>query len=96
MIAFNFRIRNPFKYADFENFGVSTGPICENKSWEIQFMRYAYNIFEINVDLNWYGEDHAGPSININLFGYQVTAKIYDHRHWNYDTQDWEVYEKVN
>lgn len=93
MINIWFAIRNPFKHSEFKNLGCTTGPICENKSWEVQISKYAYNILEFNLDLNWKGEDHAGPSFEINLFGYTLNAKIYDHRHWSHEKHDWEVYE---
>lgn len=95
MIKLWVAIQNPFKCKPFKDYGCTTGPISEHKSWEVQFSRYAWNLFEFNLDLNWRGSDHAGPSIELNLFGYTVTAKIYDHRHWDDDTDDWEKYEKA-
>lgn len=32
----------------------------------------------------WTGEDHAGPRLHIELFGYMFAVKIYNINHWNW------------
>lgn len=94
MLTFRFTIRNPFKFASFKSYMVLTAPLCSNKSWEIQLSKYAYNIFEVIIDLNWKGFDHAGPSLELNIFGYTLTLKIYDHRHWNIKKNSWSSHDE--
>ena len=45
------------------------------------------------MDLNWRQTDHAGPWITVNVFGWTVDLRIVDSRHWNDETNTWEVYE---
>lgn len=92
MIKFWLALQNPFKCDEFKNYGCKTVPLTTNKTFEIQLTHYAFNWFEINVDLSWNGRDHAGPSIELNLFGYTLDVKIYDNRHWKYSEHKWEEY----
>ena len=92
MIDFTVRLRNPFQCQQFRNIANWTWQIAKHKYLELQFSHYAWNWIEISVDLNWRGVDHAGPWLTFNLFGYTVDLRIYDNRHWNDDTNDWETY----
>jgi hypothetical protein len=83
MINFWLAVRNPFKCADFRNFGCRGGQITQHKRWEVQFSHYAYNCAEIKLDFNWQGQDHAGPWITLNILGYTLDARIHDIRHWD-------------
>jgi len=94
MINFWVAIRNPFKCANFKMFWVRSGPVTQNKVWELQLSHYAYNCFEIKLDLNWQGQDHAGPWLTVNLLGYTIDARIHDVRHWDDDADNWKVYGK--
>ena len=47
-----------------------------------------------NFNLSWTRRrDHAGPNIELAIFGLMIMFNIYDNRHWNYDNNDWEKYE---
>lgn len=62
----------------------------ENKSYNIQFDRNeAYDLVDFDLDINFHRKDHAGPSLNISIFGYTLFLQIYDKRHWNYDADRW-------
>ena len=37
--------------------------------------------------------DHAGPGIIIEILGIYFAAKLYDHRHWDWDNNTWVVYD---
>lgn len=70
--------------------------LSKNKSFEIQISKWS-NIstaFVFDLDLNWKGDDHAGPHLEIDLFGFMLDVKIYDHRHWDYENHKWEVYDE--
>lgn len=89
MIDFNIRFRNPFPCRTFRGIVCWTRRVTKNKYAELQFSRYAFNWFELGLDLNWRQIDHAGPWITVNLFGWTLDARIYDHRHWDDMTNTW-------
>lgn len=63
-----------------------------NKYWEIQTGKWD-NWLSLNLDLEYTTkQDHAGFRFYINLFSFHFGITIYDSRHWNDDTNDWEVY----
>lgn len=66
--------------------------LTENKAYNIQLDRFeAYDLVDFDLDINFHRQDHAGPSLNISLFGYTLFLQIYDKRHWNYDEDRWET-----
>lgn len=90
MINLRFTIENPFTDR-FESIDVWSGstPI-EHKYWECQTMK-SNDI--VAFDLRYTTRrDHAGLELWLGLFGYAVNFQIYDHRHWDYDKNDWVVY----
>jgi len=90
MISFRLSLANPFKHLPFKSYWQRDIPISKNKTLEIGFYRYAWDLFELALDLRWFGSDHAGPSIEINILGYTVRLGICDHRHWDSLKNDWE------
>lgn len=93
MIDFGIRFRNPFPAKPFRNIWAGACQITKYKFVELQFSYYIWNWLELAVDLNWRQTDHAGPWITINLFGCTVDLRIFDIRHWNDESNNWEVYE---
>ena len=89
MINIWLALRNPRSCRPFAMIWNREGRITANKSWELQFSRYAYNWLEFKLDLAWWGQDHAGPWLTINVFGWTLDARVYDRRHWNDDANDW-------
>lgn len=70
---------------------------AKNKAWEIQIS----NDFEggpyFNFSLEWTRKcDHAGPKFTLEILSFYFCIQAYDTRHWNYETDDWEVYPKQN
>lgn len=64
--------------------------LTSNKSFEIQISRFdAYHVFDVGLDLRWWGSDHAGPELEISIWGFTFMVKIYDHRHWDIDQHCW-------
>ncbi len=93
MIDFGVRLRNPFPCQQFKNIWAGARKLTKHKFIELQFSYYIFNWFELAVDLNWRQTDHAGPWITVNVFGWTVDLRIADSRHWNDETNTWEVYE---
>lgn len=90
MINFGFTIENP--YSDkFDAGWCWSGKLTKNKAWEVQAYR-SNVIVECEIRLT-HRTDHAGFKIELGLFSFSFVAQIYDTRHWNYDTQNWEIYE---
>jgi hypothetical protein len=90
MINFKFTIENVF--ADrFENIKCWTGKtFIEHKYWELQIMKDS-DLISVDIRLTR-KQDHAGFDLWMGLIGYAVNFKIYDHRHWDYETGSWAVY----
>ena len=96
MIYFNFKLDNPFRHnkTKSKDYVYKERVIAKNKSVELQISKWgaASSLFTLELDLRWKGQDHAGPSIMIEVWKYFFNLKIYDHRHWDYENQTWEVY----
>lgn len=99
MIKFKFTITNPFKNKPclFKDIRYDrTWTLSTNKSFEFEVVQFGLqNLFNFELDLTWSGSDHAGPSIIVEILGVYFVAKFYDHRHWDYDNQTWEVYDDI-
>lgn len=100
MIYFGFKISNPFFTPTNEFFNKDYYwrdiKLSENKNFEIQISKFEpRQLLDFSVDLNWTGTDHAGPSLEIEVFGYMFNVKIYDSRHWNYDEHRWQTEEEL-
>lgn len=54
------------------------------------------HILDIGLDLRWYGSDHQGPELDINLLGFMFNVKVYDSRHWNYEENRWMTREEAD
>ena len=68
----------------------NTKQLSKNKYFESQVVYSDHNIFKFVLDLSWSGRDHAGPNIQISLFGYDLMVGIYDIRHWDYKKAKWQ------
>jgi hypothetical protein len=93
MIKAAFSLRNPFAKDSKSKFNwYKVLALSQNKTFEIQIWHSSsYNLLEIEMDLGWRGHDHAGPNLTVGLFGYELIAKIYDNRHWDYTKGTWET-----
>lgn len=95
MIELHFKIKNP-KAKDREQKDYLCWDKRLSKNWavELQITRWSMNnLAELWIDTAWTGEDHAGPRIHFELFGFVFAFKVYNVNHWNYETGTWEVYE---
>jgi len=96
MIRFAFYVRNLWgRDLPHHDYFYYHRTLTKNKSFETQIYRSsAYNWVKLSIDLCWRGEDHAGPSIELELHKYRVDVKLYDRRHWNYKTGTWKTEEE--
>lgn len=70
----------------------TAGPVF-HKCLEVGFQRLRDSS---GIDFCWRFTtrgDHAGLKFNFELFGLLFEFNVYDHRHWNWGTNAWEVYE---
>jgi hypothetical protein len=94
MNILNIRIElsNPFdRWELFKNLGSISGRLTKNKAWELEHTFYTGQLADIDIRLSRQ-TDHAGLEIVLGIFCYGVSFRIYDTRHWNYDTNNWEEY----
>jgi hypothetical protein len=73
----------PFEH--FKNLGSVHGSMGANTAWELEHTYYSGSLLDVDISLS-IKEDHAGLEITLGLFGYGVSFRIYDTRHWNYET----------
>lgn len=91
MINLSFNLFNPFSNrfeVVYETSGKTWNP---HKFWE-------FNVYKDNsiIRLNFkftIRTDHAGFGFDFDLLGYGIDFRFYDHRHWDYENNCWEVYE---
>ena len=93
MIRFNAAFLNWRKPCEFKNLYNKIWVVSGNRTLELQFYRYNYELLGVSVDLNWRGCSHAGPEIELNLLGWNFRISLPDNRHWNRDLYDWETEE---
>lgn len=93
MFYFDLRIKNPWAKDDFKNIFCRERKFTKNKAYSFELLYQKSMLFSLSLRLNWRGSDHAGPAIELGLFGYSVSASIYDTRHWDYEKNCWTVYD---
>ena len=89
MISLQFSISNPWGWRGFKNIFCRAWPLSTNKNLEFQITRYDHTLIELGLDINWWGQDHAGPRLEIGLLGYYLHISFYDSRHWNRSNNGW-------
>lgn len=72
--------------------------VSKNKSLELQISKWgsADCLLDLNLDLRWRGRSHAGPELTVQVWSYFFCIKLYDHRHWDYDKNRWQVYDEAD
>lgn len=96
MIEIRLAIKHPRRKENFKNLFSKTKQLNKHKFFEFEIIRYKYYFFEFDLVTSWRGRDHAGPNLEIGIFGYSICLKIYDSRHWNHVTNNWENYDAVD
>jgi hypothetical protein len=89
MIHIQFNIENPWG-TRFNPLGSIGGKFfTKNKAWELEHYYNANSIFDLEF-MYTTRRDHAGLRVMVGLLGYCIGATIYDVRHWNYLTKQYE------
>ena len=91
-----FNILNPFKkFASkfYKHCWYWDKKLTTHKSFEIETFVDSEHLFQFQFCFRFTGRDHAGPSIELVLFCIGLTARVYDCRHWDYETNNWEKHE---
>lgn len=78
------KIKNPWKTIYQVN-----KLITKHKAIEFGLFKYAYSLFELNLDTKFRGTDHAGPEFSLSVLGYEVRVAMHDTRHWDYVSNTW-------
>jgi hypothetical protein len=91
MIRFSFGIANWRKPCKFRNIYNRAWSVSQNRTLEIQFDRYDYELLGLSFDLRWSGQSHAGPDFELNILGWNFRISLPDNRHWDRETDDWEL-----
>lgn len=93
ILNIRFELRNPFDCWDyFSNLGCVSGRIARFKAWELEHSYYSPLL--LDFELCWTrAQDHAGFEFGLGILGYGIHFRIYDTRHYNYDTKQYEEYD---
>lgn len=89
---FSFYIKNPYCKNKFDGILCWHEKITKYKNWEFEIIYSDAYWFMLEFDLAFTGKDHAGVRFNIGIGPFACELQIYDSRHWDYDTDTWEVY----
>lgn len=92
-MIFILKILSPFSNNTFKGIYCFHKTLSKNKSFEVEINKNSEIFMEFNMNIRFRGHDHAGPEITLGLFSYSLSARVYDHRHWNYKTQKWKNYD---
>lgn len=89
MLKFSIVVKNPWaKDVDAKAYNFDKA-ISKNKRFEAEHSYCGYFLLYFALDTSWRGGDHAGPELELCVFGYTARYKIYDIRHWNYTYGRW-------
>jgi hypothetical protein len=89
-MTFQFTINDPFSEDKFVSLYGWDRKLTKNKAVEFQISNGDQFLFSINVDIRFSGRDHAGPSISVSIFHWEIALRFYDVRHWDDEKNDWE------
>lgn len=90
MINIFVSLTNPFS-KKFDNVYCKVFRLSKYKFAEFEVVRDTVIIsFSLKINPR---RDHGGICIDFGLLSWGVSFNIYDSRHWDYDTDTWEVYD---
>ena len=93
MIHLSFALSNP-RGKPFANLWNRSGLITKNKAWEAEILQSRQIIgFQFGYTVR---QSHAGLDLELGVFGYSISFQIYDTRHWNHITNNWDIYGESN
>jgi hypothetical protein len=85
MKLFNLQAQIYLPFEHFRNLGSISGSISAHTAWELEHTYYSGVVLDIDIRLS-VREHHAGFEFTLGLLGYGISFRIYDTRHWDYDT----------
>jgi hypothetical protein len=85
MKLFNLQAQIYLPFEHFRNLGSISGVITAHTAWELEHTYHSGSLLDIDIRLS-VREDHAGFEFTVGLLGYGISFRIYDVRHWDYDT----------
>ena len=89
MIHISFGLSNPWG-RPFDNLWNRSGLITNHTAWEVELLQTREVIgFEFSYTRR---QSHAGLTVELAVLGRSVCVRIYDTRHWNQETDAWEVH----
>jgi hypothetical protein len=88
VITVNLCITNPWSDR-FELLGSWGGRILANWAWQFEIYR-CDTLAEIELRATQ-GQDHAGVTLGLGLASWALRAQIYDVRHWDQATSQWDI-----
>ena len=93
ILNIRFELRNPFdRWEFFKNLDCVYGKLWRFKAWELEHSYYSPLL--LDFELCWtMAQDHAGFEFGVGILGYGIHFRIYDTRHYNYDTKQYEEYD---
>lgn len=92
MIYARLVLHNPWYNNKFKNLFNKAWIVGKYKVLEFEILYADYDILEFSFE--WARRlDHAGIELSFGLFGLSFSIRLYDTRHWNEQTQDWENYD---
>lgn len=97
MLYLSFNIKNIWnKRRNYDSVFFWHKRITKNKSIEFEVIDDSNVLLSFELDISFRGKDHAGPSVMFGLFGSEISFKLYDHRHWDYQSNTWNDTHKQN
>lgn len=95
MITLHFKLTNPYARGKFFEIMQKTFRVSKHKFLEIEMYHEGTMLCEFYIDLNWRGFDHAGPVVELGLFGKTIRCSLHDSRHWDRKTNNWEIANEI-
>ena len=92
MLRLDIDLFNPFssKGKEFKSLWNWSKRVGFTKVLEMQYITYGtHSFFNLKLDINFVGRDHAGPELEISMGNYQFRVNLYDTRHWDYKNNEW-------
>jgi len=95
MKIFMLRTQISLPFDHFKNLGSIGGKLFGNKAWELEHTFYSGALFDFDTSYS-IREDHAGFEFSLGILGYGIHFHFYDTRHWDYESESWQVYSNVH
>jgi hypothetical protein len=96
VIRLNLSLTNPWHNDDrypWRDLYQGEWQITKHTNLEVGVFFYLRNLFEFNLDIEWRGNDHAGPQFEIAILGLEFRIAMPDTRHWYYSKNRWINYD---